>query len=87
MSGRNFSIGELLAYTTVFAVVLPFWHLAHRHQVAVYPATVLSGVLLCGPIGLALGGRKWFFPAMFVGGAVSFFAAIVLLVIMVARVT
>jgi hypothetical protein len=81
---RRFTIGELLAFTAFLAFLLSFWHLSRQHGVATFPALVVIGIYLCGPIGLAVGGRKCFFVAMVVAGGVLYLIALVWVIVVLA---
>ncbi len=62
---RNFSIGELLAYTTVWAIALGMVSVAPEHD----PKNILGGaavflfiVLGCFTVLFIIGGRKQLLP-------------------------
>ena len=72
MSSRRFSTRELLGYVTVVAVLGSIWCLEDPGPLLAIPAIFLTGAMLAGPVGLVIGGRKWFIPAALVGSIVFF---------------
>lgn len=67
MSSRRFSTRELLAYISVFSVLVAGWCLEDRRPLLIWPVLFLTGATLGAPVGLAIGGRKWFIPAGLIG--------------------
>jgi hypothetical protein len=64
MTSRQFSTGEFLVYLLSVVMVWVTWWINVPGHVLVVPILVL---VMSGPVGLAIGGRKWFLPATAVG--------------------
>ena len=67
---RRFSTGEILAYMAGWGIVCAVATLNDSNFFSMLAIVLLPGVLIAGPIGLAFGGRRWFWPAALVGSII-----------------
>ena len=69
MSKRSFSFFELMSYVILWAFVIAAFGADLKNPPAAVglPVLLLPGLLIGGPIGLLIWGRRAFFPAAFVG--------------------
>jgi len=66
-STRQYSTTEVAAYLTACGILCACFNVERWMAIPTICVFVLPGILVAGPMGLAIGGRKWFWPSALFG--------------------
>lgn len=77
MPKRRFTQAEFAVYFTAWIVAIALVTVADRSPFASVCLVAMPGILIGGPIGLACGGRAWFWPASLILTAIWIVALVI----------